>query len=475
MNVISELLEQAAKASGAVALSHAGQTYVAEQLFEGVLGLAAGLTERGVEPGDRVGLCLGNGPAFVVAYLAVQACGGVAVPQSVLLRPREWSELAADAGLRLQLAEERFARLISEAAAALGVPVLVCGAAESLCRPLWGRALRAPVDRLGSDPAALLYTAAYDGCYHGAILTHGSLVANAGASVDAWSLTPEDRIAAFLPLFHGFGATTAMLAPLLAGAEIASLDRFTPPDAAAVLRGRRPTVFPAVPTMIAQLLAEGLLGGEVTASVRNFTVGGAALPDELYHKALTGAGVTLLQGYGLTENSPVVSVNRSAESNRIGSVGTPLRTVELAIETDGAPAPSGVIGEVLVRGPSVMAGYHAAPELSARTLRGGWLHTRDLGYLDADGFLFLTGRVLPMAIVGGFNVYPAELERVLLSHPAIEQVELAVQPDALYGEQLAARVTLRPGAGGSTEDLQSWCRRQLSAYKIPRRFEVRGA
>jgi long-chain acyl-CoA synthetase len=475
MNLVEELLDQAAKAPGATAMSFGSRVWTYEQLFEAVLGVAAGLAERGVEPGDRVGVCFGNGPSFVVAYLGVQACGAVVVPQSVLLRPREWAELVSDSGLRLQLAEERFAKLVAEPAAALQVSVLTDSPSDLPLRPLWGRAIRAPLGRRASDLAALPYTAAYDGFYHGAILTHGSLLANARASVDAWQVTSEDRIAAFLPLFHGFGTTTAMLTPLLAGAEIVLLDRFTPADAASVLRSRRPTIVPIVPTMIAQLFAEGLLGQDVTGSVRNFTVGGAALLNELFDKAYSGAGVTLLQGYGLTENSPVVSVNRSAEVNRVGSVGTPLRSVEIAIEQEGALAPPGTIGEVLIRGPSVMAGYHKAPELTERMLRGGWLHTRDLGYLDADGFLYLTGRLLPMAIVGGFNVYPAELERVLLSHPALAAVALAVQPDPVYGEQLMAAVTLKPGAAAAAEDLQSWCRRQFSAYKIPRRFEVRGA
>lgn len=473
MNLVSELLEQAAKSPGAVALSHGGQLWSYERLFEAVLALGTGLTERGVEPGDRVGVCFGNGPAFAIAYLGVVACGGVVVPQGVLLRPREWTEQALDAGLKLQLAEERFGRLITEAAAGLAIPVLTAGAEDRPFESLRGRALRPPVERRLDDPAAMPYTAAYDGFYHGAVLTHGSLLDNARAAARVWNATEADRVAAFLPMFHGFGATTAMLAPLTCGAEAVVLDRFTPKDAAAALRSRRPTIFPAVPTMIAQMLAEGLMGPDVVGSVRNFTIGGAALPDELYWKVLAETGVTLLQGYGLTENSPVVSVNPDAGSNKVGSVGPALEGFEVAIELEAALAPAGTVGEVVIRGPSVMAGYHRAPELNARTLAGGWLHTRDLGYLDEDGYLFLTGRLLPMAIVGGFNVYPAELARVLQTHPAVASVELQVLPDPVYGEQLAAAVTLRAGAAGTAEDLQSWCRRQFSAYKIPRRLEVR--
>jgi long-chain acyl-CoA synthetase len=475
MNLVTELLENASKSPRAAALSTGGRLWTYEELFEHVLSLAAGLAGNGLEPGQRVGVCAGNSPAFVTAYLAVAAAGGVAVPQNVLLRPREWAEQARDSGMRLQLCEERFARLVADEAKQLAVSLVPLGDPARPFAALRGRALRPPVERLATDAASMPYTAAYDGYYHGAVLTHGSLLANARASADAWDVTAGDRIAAFLPLFHSFGTTTAMLTPLLAGAEVVLLERFSTAEAGAVLRARRPTILPAVPTMFVQLLDDGLLGGETTASVRNFTAGGAALPAELYEKARDACGVVLLEGYGLTESSPVVSVNRDAATQKVGSVGLPLRGVELAVQREGRLAPPLTVGEVLVRGPSTMAGYHAAPELTARTLEQGWLHTRDLGYLDEDGYLFLTGRLLPMAITGGFNIYPAELERVLLGHEAVDSVQLEVLPDPVYGELLSAAVTLRPGAAAGAAELQSWCRRQLSAYKIPRRFDVREA
>jgi long-chain acyl-CoA synthetase len=192
----------------------------------------------------------------------------------------------------------------------------------------------------------------------------------------------------------------------------------------------------------------------------------------LFQQVLEATGITLLQGYGLSENSPVVSVNRDAQVNKMGSVGTAVDGVEVAIEKDGALAGAGTIGEVVLRGPSVMAGYHRDPELTAKALAGGWLHTRDLGYLDEDGYLFLTGRLQRMAIIGGFNVYPAELERVLLSHPGVAEARFEILEDPVYGESLSAAIRPQPGASVTAEELQSWCRRQMSAYKIPRRLEL---
>ena len=474
MNLVSELLQQSSRGPKDVAISFGGKLWQSEPLFEEVLRVASGLSERGVEPGEAVGVCFPNGPGFAVAYLAVLACGGVVVPQNVLLRPREWTEQSSDAQIRVQLCDDRFARLIAESAETRGVKVLAVNLAEpEPFRQLRGRALRPPLGRLPSDPAAMPYTAAYDGYYHGAILTHGSLLANARATAAVLGLTPEERVATFLPLFHGFGLTTTLLAPLLAGSEAVIIERFTPAEAVAALRARRPTSFPAVPTMIAQMFAEGLLSPEVVGTVQKFIVGGAALKNELYEKVLAGTGITLLQGYGLTENSPVVSTNRTPETQKVGSVGPPLPSVEVAVEKDGALVAPGVVGEVLVRGPSLMTGYHRAPEATAATLRDGWLHTRDLGYVDEDGFIFLTGRLLPMAIIGGFNVYPAELERVLRTHPSVESIEFQVLPDEIYGEMLTAAVQLRSGAETGVDDLQSWCRRQFSAYKIPRRFDAK--
>ncbi len=441
-----------------------------QELLDRVLEVASGLGRLGLEEGGRVGLCLPNGPAFVAAYFGILAAGGVAVPLSPLLRPPEWRELALEAGIGLQLVDGRMGRLLGETAEEGKIRLVEASPETGTFPDLAGSSLSGPASRDPDDPAVFAFTAAYDGYLRAAILTHGSLAANARACVETWQVVPEDRVAAFLPLFHGFGTMTCLITPLLAGGTSVLLERFAPSTAAQILASKGVTIFPAVPAMLAQMLGDGSLGSDAVRSVRNITAGGAALPRELAVSVGHACGVTVLEGYGLTENSPVVSVNRDAQSNRPGSVGLPLPGVEVAVGTFEERLGPGKVGEILVHGPSVMAGYHDAPELTARFLKNGWLRTRDLGYLGEDGYLFLTGRALPLAIVGEFNVYPAELERVLAGHPAVVSVKIRSVSDPVYGDQLEAHLELEPGISVSERELASWCRRRLSAYKVPRRF-----
>jgi long-chain acyl-CoA synthetase len=320
------------------------------------------------------------------------------------------------------------------------------------------------------EPAALLYSSGTTGSPKGVTLTHDNVVSNARATVKHCGFRHEDRLACFLPLFHVFGQNFIMNGCFEAGATLVLWRRFVQDAVLEGIRHDKVTMFFAVPTIYIALL-NAAVAKEKLASVRYYFSAAATMPQEISRRWADAYGQRVYEGYGLTECSPFAAYNHVSE-HRFGSVGTAVENFELKIfgESD-VEVPRGEWGEIVIRGPGVMKGYWGKPEDTARALRGGWLHSGDIGRMDADGYVYIVDRLKDMVNVSGFKVWPAEVENVLYRHPAVEEAAVYGAPDPLKGEQVRAAIVLRQGRRASAEELIGHCRDYLAVYKAPERIE----
>ena len=325
-------------------------------------------------------------------------------------------------------------------------------------------------DRAASDTAVILYTSGTTGQPKGAELTHHNLLRNVEVtSVTLLCLRPEDVILGALPLFHSFGQVVGMGCAIATGACLTLLTRFDPSRALEIIKRDQVTVLPGVPAMYAAILhSAGGSAGDV-ASLRLCVSGGAAMPVGLLRGFEKEFGCMILEGYGLSETSPVASFNHPDRARKPGTIGQAISGVEMRVQDDdGAPVPPGEVGEIAVRGHNVMKGYWRRPEETAEVMTDGWFRTGDLGRVDTEGFFSIVDRKKDMIIRGGLNVYPREVEEVLYEHPAVAEAAVVGVRDEMLGEEVAAVVTLKPGASARPEELREHVRDQLAAYKYPR-------
>jgi long-chain acyl-CoA synthetase len=285
----------------------------------------------------------------------------------------------------------------------------------------------------------------------------------------------EDEVGlAVLPLFHSFGQTCVMNSLFYRGATITMLPRFEPLKAMEVIQRDKVTYFAGVPTMYFYLLNHPESGGYDLSSLRLCVSGGSAMPVEVMHAFNAKHNVKILEGYGLSETSPVASFNHLDRPAKPGSIGTPIWGVEMrAVSPDGKSVPAGELGEIVIRGHNVMKGYYKRPEATAESIRGGWFYTGDLAKVDEEGYFFIVDRVKDMILRGGFNVYPREIEEVLYGHPAVAEAAVIGVPDEALGEEVRAVVALKPGQSVGAQDLIDYCKERLAAYKYPRSVEIR--
>ncbi|WP_281246926.1 AMP-binding protein [Amycolatopsis saalfeldensis] len=322
--------------------------------------------------------------------------------------------------------------------------------------------------------AVVLYTSGTSGQPKGAELTHANLAKNAEiVSRTVLRLTRTDVVFGGLPLFHSFGQTVAMNAALIAGASLSLLPRFEPADALRVLHRDAATAFLGVPTMFHAVLRHPAGNSPPVASLRVALSGGAAMPLDWLHEFEDAFGCAVLEGYGLTETSPVACFNHPDRPRRAGSIGTPIEGVRMGVRgPDGSEVLDGEVGELVVRGHNVMKGYWRRPDATAEAVRDGWFHTGDLGVRDPDGYYRVVGRKKDLIIRGGYNVYPREVEDVLYEHPAVAEAAVIGIPHPTHGEEVAAVVSLRPSAQASPDELREHVRSRLAGYKYPRRVEI---
>jgi long-chain acyl-CoA synthetase len=435
------------------------------------------LAAHGVAPGDRVGLMLPNIPEFPVLYHGVLRAGAVVVPMNPLLKAREVEYHLADSGARVVFAWQAAAAEAAKGAEAAGAE-LVAVTPGGLDQLLAGHAPTAAVaDRADDDTAVILYTSGTTGRPKGAELTHANLARNAAVTATTLlRLEPGDVVMGCLPLFHSFGQTCGLNAAVGAGASLTLLARFDPGRALAVIQRDRVTVFEGVPTMYVALLNHPGRGDADVGSLRLCVSGGAALPVEVLRGFEAAFGCIILEGYGLSETSPVASFNHPDRDRKPGSIGTPIDGVELRlVGLDGGDVAAGEVGEIAVRGHNLMKGYWGREEATREAIPDGWLRTGDLARQDTDGYFFIVDRKKDLIIRGGYNVYPREVEEVLYEHPAVAEAAVVGIPHPTHGEEVGAAVALKPGAEATPEELRAFCRERVAAYKYPRHVWLEAA
>ncbi|MFF1395875.1 long-chain fatty acid--CoA ligase [Streptomyces sp. NPDC058287] len=432
--------------------------------------LASWLTDQGIAPGDRVVIMLPNIPHFAVAYYGVLRTGAVVVPMNPLLKSGEIGYSAGDCGARAILTWGASEAEASVAAEELGIPCTDVTAdafatALDAAEPAAGI-----VERADDDTAVILYTSGTTGRPKGALLTHGNLRSNTETVSRLLGITHADTVFGGLPFFHVFGQTCGLNAAVLTGACVTLLPRFDPAAALRVLVRDRVTVMEGVPTMFVALLAAAeAAGGAGVDTVRVAATGGSAMPVDVLHRFETAFGCPVVEGYGLSETAPVVTLGGVDGVRKPGSIGTPIEGVEVRlIDDEGKDVVEGSVGEIAVRGPNVMSGYWNRPEANAASFTDGWFRTGDLARRDEDGHYFIVDRKKDLIIRGGYNVYPREIEEVLYTHPSVAEAAVIGVPHELHGEEISAVVALRPGAAATPEELCAYVKERVAPYKYPR-------
>ena len=458
------------------------------------------LVERGVKPGDKVALSCPNLPYFSIIYYGILKAGATVVPLNVLLKAREVAYHLDDSDAVAYFAFEGTADLPIGEAAWDGFQ------ATDSCRefflikldsaapaPLEGPEHYAPlvalqpptfetVERDDEDTAVILYTSGTTGQPKGAELRHRNMRDNALAGKDLFGANADtpDTYLCVLPLFHSFGQTVIQNGGFAFGGTVVMLPRFEAEPAIGLMLREKVTFFAGVPTMY-----WGLLGAltpehpvaEIAANLRVAAAGGSALPVEVHKSFKERFGVTILEGYGLSETSPVASFSVFGEEPRVGSIGKPIPGVEMKLidsEWNDVPDDPEAIGEIAIKGHNVMKGYYDRPEATAEAIRDGWFRSGDLAKKDADGYYFIVDRSKDMIIRGGYNVYPREIEEVLMSHPAVSLVAVIGVPHESHGEEIKAVVVKNKDHDDVTEEaLVAWGKEQFAAYKYPRVVEFR--
>ncbi|CUR55239.1 putative long-chain-fatty-acid--CoA ligase [metagenome] len=496
---LASLLEDSARdypAREAVVLGDTRLTYA--QVNGAANQVANLLVERGIRPGDKVALTCPNLPYFTIIYFGILKAGATVVPLNVLLKSREIAYHLDDSDAKayfcfqgtpeLPMGQDGYAAFNQTPACETFVLITADPAAAS---PIDGAetfaqatAGKSPafdtVETDADDTAVILYTSGTTGQPKGAELRHRNMRDNALAGSDLFGADAAnpDTYLCVLPLFHSFGQTVIQNGAFAFGGTVVMLPRFEAHAALALMTSDEVTFFAGVPTMYWGLL--GALDDTVdvaalAANLRVAAAGGSALPVEVHKDFKQRFGVTILEGYGLSETSPVASFSRFGQEPRVGSIGVPIPGVEMKlIDPDWNEIADGpdAIGEIAIKGHNIMKGYYDRPEATAEAIRDGWFRSGDLGRRDEDGFYYIVDRSKDMIIRGGFNVYPREVEEVLMTHPDISLAAVIGVPNESHGEEIKAVVILNPGATSTPEELVAWGKAEMAGYKYPRMVEI---
>jgi long-chain acyl-CoA synthetase len=510
---IQQYLVNAAKEFPDKAAIHfMGKESTFKEVYEKALKLAVYLQQLGISKGDRVAIMLPNTPQAVISYFGVLLAGGVVVMTNPLYMEREIEYQMNDSGAKIIITLDILFPRVSKVMPNTKLNhIIVTAIKDALPFPknliypfiqkkqygivvnvkhegsnhLLTEILKQPVQKLTTydfdfeeEIALLQYTGGTTGFPKGVMLTHKNLVANA-VMCQYWMYKckrGEERVLGILPFFHVYGMTTVLFLSIMQGYKMILLPKFDVDTTLKTIQKQKPTLFPGAPTIYIGLLNHPNIKDYDLSSIDSCISGSAALPVEVQQQFEEVTGGKLVEGYGLTESSPVTHANFLWDRPRIkGSIGVPWPDTDAVIfsmET-GEPLPAGEIGEIAVKGPQVMKGYWNKPEDTVQTLRDGWLLTGDLGYMDEDGYFYIVDRKKDMIIAGGFNIYPREIEEVLYEHPDVQEAVVAGVPDPYRGETVKAYVVLKEGSSITEEDLNSFARKHLAAYKVPRVYEFR--
>ena len=470
LNLASIVADSAAETPEAVAVRLGPLELTYAELDDRSARLASLLRENGLQSGDRVGVMLPNVLEFPISYYGVLRSGGVVVPMNVLLKRREIAFYLEDSGAKLLLAWHGFSEEAREGAAEAGVELIEVEP-EAFAELLGDRE---PTVELAAteeeDTAVILYTSGTTGKPKGAELTHFNLSRNSDISARTTSnVQAGDVVLGALPLFHSFGQTVSMNASLRVGATLTLLPKFDPGAALEIMQRDRVTHFYGVPTMYGALLHHPDREAYDTSPLRICITGGAPMPVEVLRGFEQAFGCEVLEGYGLSETSPVASSNHPGRPRKPGSIGTPLEEVEMrVVDENDEEVPQGEVGEIVIRGHNVMKGYWQRPEATEEAMRGGWFHSGDMARVDEEGYFFIVDRKKDLIIRGGYNVYPREVEEVLYEHPKIREAAVVGVPHPEWGEEIGAAVVLHEGEELPPEEVSAYVKERIAAYKYPR-------
>lgn len=493
MNLMSRVHEIAAQDSARVAYSFMGKDTSYGEFDHSVAAFAGALQGMGVEKGDHVAFLLSNTPHFLISLYATMRLGATAVPINPIYSPDEIAYIVNDSDAKVVVALDALLPLVEKAHKALPavesyiicetdsatpekmaqLPGEVKGKVHSFTNLIGKSSAYSELAEVTADDnAVILYTSGTTGKPKGAMLTHQNLYSNARDVGEYLQIGADDRVIATLPVFHVFALTVVVNAPLLQGATIVLVPRFNPKEVFEAIKAHKASVFAGVPTMFNFMNQLPDVDPADFASVRLAVSGGSAMPVALLHSFEDKFNVRISEGYGLSEASPVTCFNPIDRERKAGSIGTSIINVENKVVNElGEEVGVNEVGELAVRGSNVMKGYYKMPEETAAAIRDGWLYTGDLARVDEEGYFYIVDRKKDMIIVGGYNVYPREVEEVLFAHPAILEAAVVGLPDPDFGEEVNAYVVLKDSSV-TLEDLKAYCAEHLAKYKVPRQIEV---
>lgn len=473
---ITEHVERAARSTPLhAAILFEGKTLTYDALNLCSSALADTLRKKGIKRGERVALYLPNIPAFALAYLAVLKAGAIAVSINSLFKSEEVRYILLDSAPKVVFTVAELLPNVSRGESPGLDHVVLCEGVASGADSLedWlaaGSGAFTAENMTPDEPAALLYSSGTTGFPKGVTLTHNNIITNIRTAASCSGYKPADRLALFLPLFHVFGQNYIMNAGFEAGATLVLFRRFVPEVVLRAIGSERITMFFAVPTIYIALLT-AKVPRQALATVRYFFSAAATMPQEISRRWSETYGQPVYEGYGLTECSPFAAYNHVSK-HKFGSVGTAVENFEVSIfDENESEVPRGQWGEIVIKGPGVMKGYWNKPKDTEMALRGGWLHSGDVGRMDEEDYIFIVDRVKDMINVSGFKVWPAEVENVLYRHPALKELAVYGVPDPLKGERVRVAVVLKEGASASSEELIAYCRERLAVYKAPERID----
>ncbi|GIL36128.1 long-chain fatty acid--CoA ligase [Phycicoccus sp. DTK01] len=472
-NLSTNLTTTAAAHPEQNALRVNGQGVTYAQLHGMAAKVAGTLRENGIQPGDRVAVILPNVPAFPVVYWGILLAGGIVVPMNPLLKSGEIDYFFTDSGAKIAFVWPDFVDEAVKGAQNSGTRVVTTGAMGPEDFE-GGTPVPEPTPREDDDTAIILYTSGTTGRPKGAELTHSNIHLNAMRSAQViQQMTADDVVMGCLPLFHVFGLVVGLNAATISGASLALIPRFDPQAAVEVIEKERVTIMQGVPTMYAAILNHPSSDGMDASSLRTCASGGSAMPLEVMKAFEEKFGCVILEGYGLSETSPVASFNMPDKERKPGTIGVAIPGCEMrCVDLDGNEVPVGEVGEIAIRGDNVMKGYWNKPEATAEAIPDGWFRTGDLATMDDEGYFTIVDRKKDMILRGGMNVYPREVEEVVYQHPDVLEVAVVGLPDDLLGEQVGAAVALREGSTATPEDIIAFTKERIAAYKYPRKVWV---
>lgn len=509
-NLAQFMIDTAKKFPQQTAIFFYGKKITYEQLLKETYQFANSLKKLGLEKGDRVAIMLPNCPASIIAYYGALMIGAIVVQTNPLYTERELEHQLNDAGVKVVIALDHLFKRVQNVLPKVEVEHTIFTSMKDYLpfpknilypikakkdglsmevsydqhthsfKKLLSNAPAKPINvtiDVEEDLALLQYTGGTTGVSKGVMLTHYNLVANT-LQTRAWVYRSEEkreRYLAMLPFFHVFGMTTLMNLSIKLGGMLILLPKFDVNMALKLIDKMKPTTFPGAPTMYLSLIHHPKIKNYDLSSINVCISGAAPLPGEVQERFEEITGGKLIEGYGLTEASPVTHANNIWEKRKLGSIGIPFPdTIAKVVEPEtGKELENGEVGELIIQGPQVMKGYWKRPEETSNTLKDGWLYTGDMAKMDDQGFFYIVDRKKDLIIAGGFNIYPREIEEVLFEHPAIMDAAAVGVPDEYRGETVKAYIVLKKGATTNEKELEKFCRERLAAYKIPRIYEFR--